>query len=329
MSNFLDELRDGLKRCDVCESRLLVAVSGGADSVALLQGLGDLSSEFSLDLFVAHLNHHLRGKESDADANWVSELAASLKLPCEIGEIPEGILVADASGMEEHARQLRYGFLEISATRFGCEAIALAHTANDQAETVLHHLFRGTGIAGLSGIPPVRSTASGHRLVRPMLAVNRAHVEEFLHQRGQAFRTDHSNADTAMTRNKLRHVILPLLREQINPQIDAALCRLAEQSTDIDEVLHHAASQLLARCLMDRQPDSCHIDVSFLADQPRHLIRETFCELWQKQHWSRQAMGFAHWNRLAEMLITRKSVDFPNGIEARFHSDRLLVLRRV
>ena len=140
---------------------------------------------------------------------------------------------------------------------------------------------------------------------------------------------DRLNADTSMTRNKLRHVILPLLREQINPQIDAALCRLAEQAMEIDEVLHHAASQLLARCLMDQQPDSCHLDVSLLADQPRHLIREMFCVLWKKQDWPRQAMGFAHWNRLAEMLANRKSVDFPNGIEARFHSDRLLVLRHV
>ena len=329
MSDFLDQLRDGLKRCDVCDSRLLVAVSGGADSVALLRGLVDLSSEFSLELFVAHLNHRLRGADSDADTRWVSELAASLNRPCEIGEIPEGILAANASGLEEQARRLRYEFLEISAAKFECPAIALAHTASDHAETVLHHLFRGTGIAGLSGIPPVRSTTAGRRLVRPMLAVNRAQVETFLHERVQTYCTDHTNSDTAMTRNKLRHVILPLLREQINPQVDTALCRLAEQAMEIGEVLHHAASQLLGQCLMDQQPDSCHLDIRSLADQPRHLIREMFCQLWQRQGWPRQAMGFAHWNRLADMLVTRKSVDFPGGIEARFHSDRLLVIRRV
>ena len=329
MPDFLDQLRDGLNRCDTVRSRLLVAVSGGADSVALLRGLVDLFSEFSLELFVAHLNHRLRGADSDADARWVSDLAMMLNLPVEIGEIPEGILVADASGMEEQARRLRYEFLDAAAAKFECPAIVLAHTASDQAETVLHHLFRGTGIAGLSGIPPVRQTASGRRLVRPMLAISRTQVEAFLGQRDQAFCTDHSNSDTAMTRNKLRHVILPLLREQINPQVDAALCRLAEQATEIDDVLQHAASQLFERCLIDLQPDSCHIDVSLLADQPRHLIREMFCALWQKQGWPRQAMGFAHWNRLADMLVTRKSVDFPSGIEARFHSDRLLVIRRV
>ena len=123
MSDFLDQLRDGLKRCDVCDSRLLVAVSGGADSVALLRGLVDLSSEFSLELFVAHLNHRLRGADSDADTRWVSELAASLNRPCEIGEIPEGILAANASGLEEQARRLRYEFLEISAAKFECPAI--------------------------------------------------------------------------------------------------------------------------------------------------------------------------------------------------------------
>ncbi|MEI8022031.1 MAG: tRNA lysidine(34) synthetase TilS [Schlesneria sp.] len=329
MSDFLDELRNGLKQCDICDSRLLVAVSGGADSVALLRGLVDLRSEFSLELFVAHLNHRLRGVDSDADARWVCELAASLNLPSEIGEIPEGILTANASGLEEQARRLRYEFLEISAAKFDCPAIALAHTASDQAETVLHHLFRGTGIAGLTGIPPVRLTTSGLRLVRPILGLNRTLVEGFLCERGQTYCTDHSNSDTAMTRNKLRHVILPLLRKQINPQVDAALCRLAEQAMEIDEVLHHAASQLLAQCLMDQQPGLCHLDIRLLAGQPRHLIREMFCQLWQRQGWPRQAMGFAHWNRLADMLFTRKSVDFPNGVEARFHSDRLLVIRRI
>jgi tRNA(Ile)-lysidine synthase len=329
MPDFLNELRDGLKRCDLVHSRLLVAVSGGADSVALLCGLVDLSSELSLELFIAHLNHRLRGADSDADARWVGDLAMTLNLPCEIGHIPDGILSADSRGMEEQARRLRYEFLDSAAAKFESPAIALAHTASDQAETVLHHLCRGTGIAGLCGIPPSRQTASGRRLTRPMLAISRTLVEAFLDERGQTFCTDHSNADTAMTRNKLRHVILPLLREQINPQVEAALCRLAEQATEIDEVLHHAASQLLGRCVMDLQPDSCHLDVSELADQPRHLIREMFSALWQKQDWPRQAMGFAHWNRLADMLVTRKSVDFPNGIEARFHSDRLLVLRRV
>ncbi len=329
MSDFLEKLRDGLKRCDVCKSRLLVAVSGGADSVALLRGLVDLSPEFSLELFVAHLNHRLRGRDSDADAVWVRELAASLNLPSEIGEIPDGILPANASGLEEQARRLRYEFLEISAAKFRCPAVALAHTATDQAETVLHHILRGTGIAGLCGIPRTRSTASGRLLVRPILSVIRGEIEGFLLERSQSYRTDYSNSDTAMTRNKLRHVVLPLLREEINPQVDAALCRLAEQATEIEKAIQDTASKLLARCQLDLQPDSCHLDVTLLAGQPRHLIREMFCELWQIQNWPRQAMGFAHWNRLVDMLANRKSVDFPDGIEARFHSDCLLVLRRV
>ncbi len=326
---FLDELRNGLRRCGVANERLLVAVSGGADSVALLRGLVDLSSEFSLKLFVAHLNHGLRGADSDADAIWVGDLVSSLNLPCEIGIVSKDALTADTGGLEENARKLRYQFFDQIATKFNCPTIALAHTASDQVETVLHHLLRGTGIAGLRGIPLVRATPSGYRLVRPILAIRRTEVEAYLRECGQSFRTDRTNTDTAMTRNKLRHVVLPLLREQINPQVDAALGRLAEQATEIDEFLRQSAGQLLARCLMDEQPDACRIDVSCLTDRPRHLVREMFRELWQRQQWPRQAMGFDQWNRLIEILGTRETITLPNRIEARFHSESLLVLRRL
>ena len=120
-----------------------------------------------------------------------------------------------------------------------------------------------------------------------------------------------------------------MLRECINPQVDAALCRLAEQATEIDEFLRRAVVQLLARCLMGEQPDACHIDVSGLTDEPRHLVRELFRELWQRQQWPRQAMGFDQWNRLAEILSTRETITLPSRIEARFHSESLLVLRRL
>ena len=329
MHAFVDDLREGLKRCGVSRERFLVGVSGGADSVALLRGLIEISSECALELCVAHLNHRLRGADSDADAAWVGELAASFNLRCEVGAVANDELSANAGALEENARRLRYEFFDKTAANLACPTIVLAHSADDQTETILHHLLRGTGIAGLRGIPTVRTTASGFRLVRPMLAVRRNMVEAYLQERGQSFRTDATNTDTAMTRNKLRHVVLPMLRDQVNPQVDAAICRLAEQAIQIDEFLTQIVGRILERSRKDAQPDACRIDVRELTDQPKHVLRELFRELWKCQNWPRQAMGFEQWNRLAEMLNTRETITLPNRIEARFHSENLLVLRRL
>jgi tRNA(Ile)-lysidine synthase len=275
------------------------------------------------------LNHLLRGADSHDDAAWVRELANSAGLPAEIGTVPAGTLSPETGGLEENARKLRYQFLDDTAAKFDCRTIALAHTAEDQAETVLHHLLRGTGMAGLSGIPAVRDSVAGRRLVRPMLAVRRSSLEAYLRQCGQTYRTDSTNVDTAITRNRIRHVVLPLLREHINPQVDAALCRLAEQAREIDEVLSHAGEQLLQRSLMDARQGDCRLDIGCLADQPRHLVREMFRALWRRQQWPRQAMGFEQWDRLAEVLATRETITLPNRIEARFHSADLLVVRQL
>ncbi len=327
MHPFLDELREGLQRCHLDGSRLLVAVSGGADSVALLRGLVELAPEFSLTLVVGHLNDRLRGAACTADAGWVRDLAATLELPCEIGTVPDEAVGAMTGGHENEARRIRYEFLQQAAARLVCPVIAVAHTADDQAETVLHHLLRGTGIAGLRGIPAVRTTESGTLLVRPLLWMRRTLVEAFLQQINQPFCTDQTNQDLAMTRNRLRHVVLPMLREQINSQVDLALCRLAEQAGEIDEILRSAAKELLNSCLQDRQPKTCRIDVSKLKNQPRHLVREMFRELWQQQAWPRQGMGFDHWNRLVDLLVMRQAVVFPHQIEARFQTENILILR--
>jgi tRNA(Ile)-lysidine synthase len=329
MHSFLTELRSGLTRCRVAGSRVLVAVSGGADSVALLRGLSELSIEFGLELTVAHLNHQLRGVASDADANWVEALAASLKLRCDVGVVPADAFLSNNSGVEETARNLRYQFLENAATRGHCPTIAFAHTADDQSETVLHHLFRGTGIAGLRGIPESRLLPGGHRLVRPLLSVRRELIETYLQSLGQAYRTDETNSNTALMRNRFRHVLLPLLREQINPQVDGALSRLADQARDVEVILGQLAGRLLETCLKDQQADCAYLDVATIRDQPTHLVREMFRMLWDRQNWPRQAMSYAHWNRLAEIMTARKSIVFPGQIEAKFHSDSLLVIRRI
>ena len=324
---FLTALGEGLTRCGVNEAAVLIGVSGGADSVALLRGLRQLRNEFSLSLHVGHLNHKLRGEASDADADWVQQLATSLQVPVEIGSVTSD-LSHERGGVEEAARDARHQFLSETAARVDCNMIALAHTADDQTETVLHHLFRGTGLSGLRGIPAERTTVDGIHLVRPMLSVRREQVEAYLNELGQDFRTDATNTDTSLTRNWLRHELLPQLRGRFGEKVDLSLTRLSQQAAEIETTLTTLAERLLDQSLLDAQPDTVRLDVRPFSNQPRHLVREVFVQFWQRQQWPRQSMGFAEWDRLAEVALTGGTTNLPGGLVARRATVVLLTIAR-
>lgn len=321
---FLAELRRGLKRCQP-GSTLLIGLSGGADSVALFRGLLELRSELACSLHVAHLNHQLRGEASEADARWVEDLCRLHGVPVTVGTASINPV---ATGIEEAARQARHRFLDETACAVGADTVITAHTADDQTETVLHHLFRGTGLAGLRGIPLIRSTEMGCRLVRPMLSIRRSLIESYLAESGQDFRTDATNADTIYTRNWLRHNLLPQLRQQFGDRIDGSLLRLVEQAAEIEQTFTELAERLLNQALLDAQPESVRLNTRLLADQPVHLIREVFCVIWRRQDWPRQGMGYSEWNRLADVARTGGNSDLPGGIRARHSSAGLLVLEK-
>ena len=305
---------------------VLVAVSGGADSVALLRGLHELRDDLKLSLHVAHLDHQLRGQAAREDADWVERLCHRLVVPCTIDRADiAGIAQQSARGIEETARDERYRFLEETARARDCRIIALAHTANDQAETILHHILRGTGLAGLSGIPRDRALDSGIRLIRPLLGVERNVVLDYLKQHGQDFREDESNRDEAYTRNRLRHRLLPLLAEQYNPHISESLRRLGEQASQAQSALEVLAADLLERVLDSTSTDECRLKWQPLAGVPRHLIREALSQLWRQQNWPRQKMGFEQWDALAEIALSGGAASFPGKIDVR-REGRWLVL---
>jgi tRNA(Ile)-lysidine synthase len=331
LSRYLSELHQGLQRCELRGTRLLLAISGGADSVALLRGALKFQREFGLSLQVAHLNHQLRGADSDADADWVEALCHEHQVQVVMGVgrvIGGGVPGGSGTGIEEAARVCRHDFLERTAVETGSDVIVTAHTADDQSETVLHHLFRGTGLAGLRGIPWVRSTPAGIRLARPMLAIRRETLEEYLVELRQNYRTDWTNADTALTRNWLRHKLLPDLRERFGPAVDAAISRLAEQASVVEQTLVVLANRLLNEALLDLQADAVRIDSRKLADQPIHLVREVFRAVWQRQQWPRQGMGFSEWNRVAEVALLGGDIHLPGSIRARQHPQGLLILEK-
>lgn len=295
--------------------RWLVAVSGGADSVALLSALrAQLPAG---RLVAAHLNHQLRGAESDADADWVARLCSTWNLPLVADSRPVARLSADwGVGWEEGARRARYEFLEAAARQSDCAVIALAHTASDQAETILHHLLRGTGLAGLRGMPEQRPLGAA-TLVRPLLEVTRVEITAYLADRGQDHQTDRSNLERTATRNRLRLDLLPQLRAEYNPQIDRALTRLARQVADAQTALVAVAQQLWASACESTGSAVCVLAWQKLTAAPQHVLREMFVLIWHRHGWPRQAMGFDHWNRLADLVHRGGQLDLPGGVVAR------------
>jgi len=328
MSDVVDRLRDELTRFGLAGRGVgvLLAVSGGADSVALVRAVVSLRESLGVRPVAAHLNHNLRGERSALDAQWVDDLCRRFDVPLVLGS-EDVALVAAAKGLgvEEAAREVRYHFLEETAIREGCAHIATAHTADDQAETVLHHVLRGTGLAGLRGISRVRDLGRGVTLLRPMLNVSRGEIETYLAELQQDYRDDEMNTDESLTRSRIRHSLLPLLEREYNPQVREALTRLGQQACDVQETLEILAERLVEKACEQRDAGSCRLNCETLADAPRHLLRECLSLVWKQMDWPRQRMGFAEWDRLAEMVREGGAATFPGNIAAR-RRGRLLVL---
>ena len=221
-------------------SRILCAVSGGADSMCLLHWLNELQETYGFSLFAAHFEHGLRGEESLRDAEFTAEQCNRLGISCSVGH---GNVSAYAEqqhlGTEDAARTLRYRFLEETADRLNCDRIATAHNLNDNAETVLMNLCRGAGTRGLAGIPPVRG-----RLIRPLLQTSREEIEDYLTQHTIPHIEDSSNGTDTYTRNRIRHQMIPLLIRE-NPSFLKAIGRTTEILREDDACLCREAEAFL------------------------------------------------------------------------------------
>jgi len=226
----IDETKRMVTALGLCGRSVLVAVSGGLDSIALVHALLEIAGENDLKLSIGHVNHGLRGEESEADQASVMELANRLGVPAfgrrvEPGRLRVGRSSRERPTLQEAARTLRYRALREMAVEAGCEHIATAHNADDQAETVLLRVFRGSGPDGLGGIP--ERSADGV-VVRPLLRVSRAQIEAFASERGFSWREDRSNRSVAYARNRLRLRWLPGLAGDFNDQLLMAVGNLAE-----------------------------------------------------------------------------------------------------
>jgi tRNA(Ile)-lysidine synthase len=221
---------------------IAVGVSGGADSIALADAVGRCHSG---SIAIAHLNHLIRGEESDADAGFVEAFAKGLGLQfvCERIDVPHAATSSDRN-LEAVAREVRYDFLSRAAQQVGAHLVCTAHTRDDQIETILMRIIRGTGPEGLRGIYSRRELNGDTELIRPLLEVSRNEVLEHCEQRGLVFRSDSSNADLEFMRNRVRLELLPHLRS-FNPRLDEALLRMSGFVAEDDEKLTLDAEKVL------------------------------------------------------------------------------------
>ncbi|MCA9079030.1 MAG: tRNA lysidine(34) synthetase TilS [Planctomycetaceae bacterium] len=325
--SFLHLLSRALQTAAV-QGNVLIAVSGGADSIALLQGCCRLQESLGIRVHAAHFDHALRA-DSAEDLDWVRRQCLDHDIPF-VGK--RRAAVARATHVEEDARHDRYTFLQHAAHDFDCRWIALGHTANDQAETVLHHILRGTSISGLAGIPCVRALDEQCSLVRPLLGIEREVIEQWLRYESLTWREDPTNRDCALTRNRLRHELLPLLRQSINPQVDDALIRLSAQARRVQEALDWSAARLREHVVIDGEPDDviARVDCRPLRDIPAAILGQFLIRLWDELGWPRQKVSSIHWTALTSLLQRTGAPSghsLPGGIQADWRRSVLTLSR--
>jgi tRNA(Ile)-lysidine synthase len=302
----------------------LVAVSGGPDSTALLRALQRLRPPDAAGrLVVGHFNHRLRGDESDGDEAFVRELAARLDLRCEIGRADTENSVVS----EESAREARYAFLLKTAHEVGARWLAVAHTADDQAETILFRILRGTGLAGLCGMPRLRRLSEATTLIRPLLDARRSEVQDYLQAIGQSARIDSSNIDRRYTRNRLRYETLPQLENVFGPNVKEQLLRLGRQAEELTAPIRAQAQQLLDQAVQ-RTADGILLQ-PVPAETSRSVLREMFVELWRRENWPRGEMTFERWEELVDVYLGKipSARMFPGRLRVEKKGESLVVTR--
>jgi len=296
-------------RLPVSEETIVVAVSGGADSTALLLAIEELKTQQKLyvDICVAHLDHRLR-KSSAKDARWVSELAARLGFRTIIGrsKVAEAAR-ANSDNLEQAARKARYAFLERTARRVAANYVLTAHTMDDQAETVLLRLMRGSGGFGLGGMEAVRPLAkdSSVKLVRPILWARRLETEDYCRLRKTEYLSDEMNDDQTFSRVRIRKQLLPLM-QSFNNRVVEALSRTAAQLREDGAVLFDDSDALLRRAVVSTQQSETEtpaLDVSVLAKAPPALRRRAL------RAWLSEARGTARRLEMVHLVAVEKLLD--------------------
>lgn len=333
---FVSAVAAGLPPHGVWQAPAVIGVSGGADSTALLLALVSLAPDAAAAarLIVAHGEHDLR-PEASADRDAVAALARRLGLRFVTRQLKVGGAGhPGGEGLEARARRLRYQFFEEVARETGSRHVIIAHTADDQAETILQRILRGTGPAGLAGMSAARQLCDGIALIRPLLGIRRQQVRDWLLATGQPWCEDATNRDTRYARNFLRHEIIDRCAEGPFPAATMAIVQLGRQAAQGSAALASAAEYLLDRHATCHANGAVAIDTTPFASLDGHLVAEVMAMLWRREGWPRRDMTARHYERLVDMVravaderaISR--AEFPGGVAAVASARRRLVMWR-
>ncbi|MBN2033917.1 MAG: tRNA lysidine(34) synthetase TilS [Deltaproteobacteria bacterium] len=318
----LQKVKETISRYEMIqpEDLVVVAVSGGPDSVCLLSILHELKDKLRLRLIVAHFDHGLRPADDESETAFVRSLAESLKLPFETAQ---GHMLAKnaTASREEAARNTRYAFLERVKEKHKAQKIALGHNLNDQAETILMRLLRGSGPSGLTGIPPCRDGS----IIRPLIKLERPEIEKYLKGKKLASVTDPSNLSTEYLRNRIRLEFMPLL-EKHQPQLVRLLGQTAEILRDEHDYLEKVAGAWLKRALTQCPDNSYEMSIASFLDLPVALRRRTARHLIGMVKKDLRRITWDHIEAIGKLAQDEKPqavLKFPGGFEIRRTYDRL------
>ena len=251
-----------IQQYDLVETgdKIIIGVSGGPDSVCLLHILGKLSSDLNISLFAVHINHMLRGEESNEDERYVTELCSRLSIPLTVKKIDiKKISQEKGISLEEAGREIRYLEFELEAQRHSAEKIAVAHNKNDQAETVLMHIIRGSGLDGLKGMDIKRK-----KLIRPLLFTERKDIEEYCVQNSLNPRVDSSNLESVYTRNKVRLELIPAIDSIFKTDISKSISKMAVLIKDDSDFIEEQVDSLYRKCITKSEASEIWLNLKIL-----------------------------------------------------------------
>lgn len=309
---------------------VLVGVSGGCDSVALLGVLRTLAGRDGrrYRLTVAHLNHCLR-EGADADEQFVADMSRQWDIPC-ITDRRDAASEAKriGGGVEQAARKLRYGFFRETADRVGAARVAVAHHADDNVETILHHILRGTHIRGLTGIPATRPLGrGGAMLVRPLLPLRRTEIQAYCRRNDLQWVTDETNRDTTYRRNFLRRELLPLLRDRINTRVDDALLRLGSAAGEVEDFISHQGAEAAGRAILAANGRRVVLDAKQLAREHPVLLAYVFRQVLEKLGVAMRRIDSGRLGELGELVSGKgpAAVALSGGFIARRQRGQIVI----
>ena len=324
---FIKKVRKTLKKYNMlsAKERVLVGVSGGPDSVALLHALYRLKEDFGIEIFIGHLNHMFRPKDSNKAENFVKNLAEELGLPFTSKRVNVPQYMKDEKlSAQEAAREVRYCFFIEEAKKSRVAKIAKGHNADDQAETVLMRIIKGSGSRGLGGIPPVRD----NKFIRPLIETTREEINDFLKENNLDSILDPSNKETIYLRNQIRIELIPALQKEYNPKIKEELVHLSAIMRDEEAYLDKIVEEVLSKVLLLKNKNRIEIDIKSLARLDLAIQRRIIGKAMKCLCKKMRGVSFRHFSDILELIYKRtsgRSLNLPGGLIAKKEYQNLIL----